>query len=713
MRGAVSGARRYTYTTNRGAVNRRIRGRSYPVLLALVALVIGGLLPSASAAAAVGGAPAPAGFAAVAPGSIKTIVRDGTLASSGQNMFGPGQSERLDLPMFDLGFDESGSFDEVESGCIDFGVDTYCADFGLGASASVSGSVSMSLGLEGVDSGSISVTYPVTVTFTAPADNSFGPGDTVDITTSMEVDAANATLVANFPQLDSISVSGGVAAAADVTARACFFDCTSGELFPPFDFDVSGQFLDVPASLLDLGCAGFLVSFPLGFGTNSQASKCGGGAFVFNPDVEAPSVFHPDGTISASGSDQYANIPVSLITWLGRLAGLPLYLQLNPNIRFQGIEVGWTTFNTIISALETMEQDLLFNPRVDINLDWGSSLPFQVIDGTSGAVLGGGDGEDTTLTIGDTLRLTTSSLNSKVTPISPTLVMGSSSITNSTRSVTSGNVDLSALGVQFTVPAYEFCDPFGIFGCGNIWDRTSESFGPLYTQAFPLGAAAKSIYNGTFELGGFAGVPLDSFDLVPLPVVEIRKKVMPANAEGSFDLILNDVVKVADAVDGSTTGQMVLEPGDWVISETGARMHYFEASTECVARDGGQVHTAGSGTTTVTLVGGENLICTVENRLPVPAECDSMSFDSIILGTPNSDQVDRLVGTSGNDIIVGYGGNDMISAGGGDDCVSGNEGDDRISLGSGNNVGDGGPGHDQIAGGTGVNICFAEETRFC
>lgn len=685
------------------------------------------IVPMASASpSSVGGSVGVA--AALAPtGATKTIVRDATLSTSGQNMWGSGASAPLDktFSLFNQSFNESGSFDEIARACVDFEIEEVCGRFGASSSATISGSIGMSMTIQGIDGGSLSVNYPVEVTFTAPDDNSFSPGDTVDIKTSMVVDSANATIVASFPALDRIGLNGSISAAATVNAKACLFDCIEANPLFSFNESGSGEIVGVDASNLNLGCANFLVSFPLGLSTNSAANKCGGKAFVFNPDVTVGSTLNPDGTIAASGSDQYVNIPVSLVTWLGRAAGLPLYIQLNPEVSFGGVGFGWTTFNAIISALETMKQDFLFSPRVDVNLDWGKDLEYSVINGVNGTtVVSLQQGQDATLRVGDTLRLTTNESNNKIIPITPTLSMGSATMSNSTRSATSGNLELRALGATITVPRFEVCDPTGAgLGCLKIWSATSETEGPLYVENFPLGSIDKSIFNDTFDIGGFNMPALQPFDIVPRPVVEVRKNLVPSNSPGTFDLAIDGVLLADDAADEGTTGRVVVEPGTRTVSEsngTGGDVNFFDVSITCVEFDGGAVHTQSAGSSPglgtsmdLALTGGEDLICTVQNRLPVRPECDSMTFDNVILGTPNSDVRDVLNGTNQNDIIVGYGGDDQIQAGRGDDCIAGNGGDDHITGAQGNDVIDGGAGDDRIIGGPGFDICVGETLTQC
>ena len=207
---------------------------------------------------------------------------------------------------------------------------------------------------------------------------------------------------------------------------------------------------------------------------------------------------------------------------------------------------------------------------------------------------------------------------------------------------------------------------------------------------------------------------LAGFNIVPRPIVEIRKQVVPPNSPGQFDLRIDGQVLADNVQDGGTTGRVPVEPGTRVISEAegpATDFDFFDITIVCVHYDGGRVHTQsasarpGLGSSMdLVLTGGEDLICTIKNRLPAPSECDGMTFDNVILGTPGTNKDDVLRGTLGRDIIIGYGGNDTITGHVGDDCISGNGGNDQLVLGADNDIGDGGPGNDVINGGPGNDI---------
>lgn len=729
-------------TSVRGFAARSARARrGLVVVVATTALVVGLVGP-----------------AAAAPGGTKTITDSATIeTATPQAMFGPGNASPLDATWnaFEESFDTgSGSFEAMDSVNFDFNYldpaglvcypvsdPDYCkvsARFGISAEGSISGTFGMAASVSGTDGGTVDITYPVTVTFTAPADNSFDPGDWVDVETALEFHHESASMDTTFPVLDQVKLDATAAFASNLSGEFCFVACTGNIDFFDFDEAASGELFRFNPMLDNFACADMAVSFIFGFGPNPNANKCGGGAFIFSPDVGAPSATgspwsmqaHPDGRITAGGSDEWLNLPVSIITWLSRASGLlPVYVQLNVKelapFGDDGVKIGWTSFQALITYLEVMKQSLEFTPRVDLTVEWPVALDFQVVDGDDASVLQtGAAATSATFTVGDTLRLKTPALKSRVLPMSPALGMGSALLANSTSSESSGGLVASALAIAFQLPSWEVCtsdiglgflDDIDLGGCLG-WNGVSVDEGPLWEDELPFGTSDKSIFDGSFQVGGFTTPALAPFDLVPRPQVELRKEVVPPNAPGTFDVAIDGTTILDDAADGAASDPVVLDPGTRTITEadgTGGDTDFFDVSITCVHRDGGALHSVVEGATSLdlALTGGEDLICTVLNRLPVPAECDAMTFDAVILGTPDSDVRDVLEGTPGNDIIVGYGGDDQLVGDDGHDCIAGNDGDDTMPLGDGDDVADGGAGDDKISAGPGHDILYGGAGR--
>lgn len=72
---------------------------------------------------------------------------------------------------------------------------------------------------------------------------------------------------------------------------------------------------------------------------------------------------------------------------------------------------------------------------------------------------------------------------------------------------------------------------------------------------------------------------------------------------------------------------------------------------------------------------------------------------------------DRLVGTSGSDVIVARGGDDRIVGRGGDDVICAGAGSDRVRAGGGDDRVKGGRGEDRVAGGSGDDRLFGNRDR--
>lgn len=638
-----------------------------------------------------GAAPASAAPATPAVSTVtKSIVRSAVLSTANQDMWGSGTARPTDtrLTLFDESWDEHGTFGPgISKVCPDL---LPCSYYGSAFVGSVSGEIGLSVALKGLDDGTLSVTYPVTVSFTAPADNSFDPGAPVDITTSLVVDASQAKIVAHFPTLEHIGLEGVLKAKASLGGDVCFIGCIGPISAPPVAIDSSGEILGADPSKLNTcfkGALGF--SFFLDTYTNP---RCGDDGYFFSPNVEVSSTLHADGTLTATGEDKYAVLPVNVTPG----GGSDFFLG--------AVTVKWTVVKAVITAIESMKQDLTFTPRVDVNLSWGKSLPFQVRSGADNSPLTSGAGSSASFKVGDTLRLTTNALNNKVITVVPTLSMGSATMSNSTRNASTTDARIDALAFHAITYDAE----------GDV--DSDDGFGPVYSEHFPVGTTEASIFDGSFALAGFNAPVLESFDLVPRPVIEVRKNVVPVNAPGLFNLSVDGARVATNVGDGGTSGRLVLEPGTHVLSETagtGGNLGLFDLSTTCVQSDGGAVHTQSAGTspglgasTNLVLTGGEDLICTVKNRLPAAVECDAMVFDNVILGTPGND---KLLGTNKRDMIIGYGGDDVIDSGSGDDCVAGNAGSDRVDLGAGNDVADAGSGNDQVGAGAGNDLVYARD----
>jgi Ca2+-binding RTX toxin-like protein len=89
--------------------------------------------------------------------------------------------------------------------------------------------------------------------------------------------------------------------------------------------------------------------------------------------------------------------------------------------------------------------------------------------------------------------------------------------------------------------------------------------------------------------------------------------------------------------------------------------------------------------------------------IELPAECQQMDFDNIVLGTAGND---RLNGGVGSQLIIGLEGNDKIDGGAADDCIVAGLGNDQAQGGAGSDVVDAGEGNDKVQGGAGNEVIY-------
>ncbi|CAN5499411.1 hypothetical protein BH23ACT3_BH23ACT3_00520 [soil metagenome] len=449
--------------------------------------------------------------------------------------------------------------------------------------------------------------------------------------------------------------------------------------------------------------------------TEYPNNRCDNKGYLFDPAVKLTTTVTEHGALHATGDDQFSVFPVSLMTWALRATPLPLWAVVNLDpVSYAGAGISWTSVNVIATALTSVHQEIDFDPTVEIDLDWGHELGFRIGNDGDWA-----RGHSATLIAGDDLYLQTDADQSSVVGLSPLVRLTGADVTDDSTMITTGNLEVRALGFSFETPRWRECLGSGeLEVCATLVPSTKESFGPLLGYHTPIGQEDEVVlFRGTSSVRDLEGMAfkLEPFDIVPRPRVEIRSELRPANGPGTFDLLLDKQVVAAGVADGGTSGMIVVEPGMHSISvvdrDDGDLVHY-DVHIACVHRvdendhhtDRSQVRSATVAAArkfTIDLTGGEDLICTVLIRLPVPFECDAMTFDHVILGDPHLDSAELLRGTTGNDIIVGYRGDDLIVALGGDDCVAGSEGNDRIVLGPGRNVASTGPGDNHVVGGAG------------
>lgn len=469
--------------------------------------------------------------ASAIPPTTKTLHYNATLSSSGQAMFGAGAASGptdITSTLFDKSWNASGGFDDTTDVSFDpcFGILGGCTiDFGTyGASfnASTSGEIGMSTTVHGVNQGSVGVNYPMSLQLTGPADDSFAPGDTVQITTEKPAVQAGAAISSVYPSFDSVSVDGKFGFHASASGSFCIGGCVSGTIFsldiPNSSPVASGQLLNLSANDLllvqGLGlakCFGLAEGLLFGASTfPNDGNYCENpvthqdSGYVAFPNVKlgAPTV-GGDGSLSASGHDQYIVLPVSAVAWAAKIADLPFGFP-NLNATFDGTGVAYTTINAIFTAVLSETQAYTFTPQVDLTLDFGQPVNFHVVDASMTPVLTGLNSR-ATFPLGDTISVTVP--NALV--VTPSVSMASTTFRNHTYDTVSGFFQLQALSLSASIGG---C-------CDGVFPGIDINLGPLYDSgAIPLASTSYDIYDHTWQLGGFNVATLAPFTLTPDPL---------------------------------------------------------------------------------------------------------------------------------------------------------------------------------------------------
>lgn len=465
----------------------------------------------------------------VAPGTTVSVTDSATLSTEDQSMFGPGNTSApgtLSDTFFDLSLPDSSisgggitGFDLCSK--LTAGAHSCPTEYGAQVTASASGEVGLSAQLTGGSGGTVGTKYPVKVTFTTPAPGSFAAGDPVTVKTSVAVDPTQGPAITSvFPSYSDAELDGVFGFSAGVSGEICVFACASGgfSLTVP---TVSGKVFDVPSSTMSsfpgLGLTGHCFDSTdnsiLGLGSvtpdqaNPACTTSGGqtsnSGYVFEPHVAVATTTNPDGSLTATGSDQFMAVPVNGVKWIKRIASAGTFPSYFPNLSesIDGAGLGWTLLDTVFNTSLVAAQTFTFKPQVDVTLQFPRALRYQVQDPAGNAVGGPGTGSSATFPGGDQIVITTPHDLVGPLPITPALSMASSTFSSNTTSTVAETAHVTVGTLDFSIP--------------SISDIT---LGPLYDHDFGLASHVSTLAAPSpWQLGGFNAPTLSLFDLTPDP----------------------------------------------------------------------------------------------------------------------------------------------------------------------------------------------------
>jgi len=483
--------------------------------------------------------------AGVVPPTTKTVSLEATFSTSGQSLWGPGSTappSTQTIPLFDQSWDASATGGHIESVDLKWSYEAPCfpdfwnlcsyttdfghlGDFGAKGTVSSRGRIGMSVDLEGVNGGTIGVTYPVKVDFTTPADETFGAGDTIEIATSVAA-RPGGKIDAVQPNLTGEAINGTFGFHAGLDVRACIFACfttdqalidvneTSRQLLHVTNADIDNQLAADPD---DTYCFALPENLLFGFTAYHLPTRCpGNSGYLARPTVDVTTTTNADGTLSASGDDSFVIIPVSAVTWMGRAAGLPLFPPLNlavNDIGGTGVNVGWTTANLIFNTDVSRSENLKFTPEVDVTLSFARSLSYRVLT-PAGAQVSSGSGPAVKLRAGNKVRIDVPTDQTGPFQVTPSLSLARHDISNRIDQAVQGSGEFKVLTAKLTTPSATFDTGFGT---ATAWPGTSIDIGPVFRKEFPLATTRTNLLDRTWSLGGFNAPVLSPFSLVPDP----------------------------------------------------------------------------------------------------------------------------------------------------------------------------------------------------
>jgi hypothetical protein len=486
----------------------------------------------------------PAAASPVYPPTPKTLNYMATLQTSGQNMWGSGAAappHDVTDTWFDQTWNASGGFDSVTHVDVNLDPTGLCGssctvnfgDYGASLTASSSGELGMSDTVHGLNGGTVGVKYPMSLAFTAPADNTYAPGDTVTIASTAPTPQPGASITNTSPSISSISLDGKFRFAASVDGSICVVSCASGNIFS-FDLPGGGTTANGPLFSLSandllliqgLGlakCFGLAEGVLLGASTYPNAGDyCNNGTGPGNDNgyLKLPNPQLGNGgagttiagtQLSASATDPFVVVPISAAKWIGKLADLPTGFP-NLSATFKGVGVSYTTLDAIFTAVISETQAMTFSPTVNASLDFGQSVVYTVTDSLNNTVQSS-TAAVVTFPLGDSVHV---QVPAPLT-VTPTVAMGNSTFTNRTTDSLSGTAQFKALSFFANIPS---C-------CSGVFSGFGVNVGPLYDSgALPLASTdIATLANSTWELGGFNAERLSPFTLTPdpLPVPTVR-----------------------------------------------------------------------------------------------------------------------------------------------------------------------------------------------
>lgn len=465
----------------------------------------------------------------VAPATTNNNV---TFQTSGQSMWGPASApgvSNVTVPIISEGWNESDSKSDVAHVHVDvpgfvtdlLGIGDVDEHFSATIGGSTSGQIGISARFQNVGSGAVAVTYPVQVTLTTPAANSFKPGQTVTIGSSVTL-LPGRNLSTTAPQ-GTVSILGTFGFATSATASVCVFDCSpSVNFFPPINIPASTGTI-VSANFTDPRTITFLETLVHGIS----------GTYGF-PNVTTTATLAPDGkSLIATGSHNFVDLNMDLDRWVTFALSVPPLGFNTPSIA--GAQAGYEILDFGVNFDLTQSQQFQFTPTVEISL----ALPQAVL----WRVVGSGAWQTSpviTFDAGQSVEIVYPATASNIFNVAPTFSLRNT-FSNQTVTTFTQSLQVEALKLSLSVPGVTvipgvctegtFVDVavhIASLGFGHLHECFGPvssptvnlgTLGPVFTKTVPVFSTTdSSLFDqdlSPWQLGGFNMPGGSSFALDP------------------------------------------------------------------------------------------------------------------------------------------------------------------------------------------------------
>ncbi len=425
------------------------------------------------------------------PVSAARTDNDVHFATSGQSLWGPG-AERPGPARVNLlndGWNQGGSVGD-RRGVSGFG------EFGGSITASTNGNIRTSIGTSNFGRGAVAVSYPVRLSVFHPDPDNFRPGDAVRVSAS-QVILPGANVVTTAPSTGSLRLSAQVGIAANVSATACVFGCSS---FPMLNLNFRPPELPVvnvpmgsvpsasvgPASLVIENngpgtCQPDQIAIPP---TSGFAQRTGVSGCIGKPSFATATSVAGDGkTLLATGADEFMFISLDLDNWLSKIRGAPKFGVAKD---FRAGRVSADALDVDLDHRFTLAHGHTFAPNILVTLSFPFAIPF--VKHTAGGSTPG-LGSSVTFAVGESVDIIAPEA---VFDVVPTFTMDNR-FQNNTELTIDQSIEERVMQAHFglggisLVCSPQICSPWGSCCCSSCLSSPSFNFGlgPLFQVSIP------------------------------------------------------------------------------------------------------------------------------------------------------------------------------------------------------------------------------------